>query len=208
MTTGTDGVLAFLSLKLAQVRPPGEAAQAVQQAVALTRYAEGLTDEQELRGELEVLGYSGLVLTRLLLSASLRRQLELYRDRLAIWRALLKDGKLTESEFRTLLERAGVSQETVLLEMERARSQRPSAPVKSLDLSLTVRAAPGIVVPRLAPRAINLGLRVARAETVPRPPAEEGLDLGLRVLAVPEISPRRVAQSIEVTLRAVSVEEV
>lgn len=207
MTTGFDAILNLIEQRIGLgegvVREPSP----TQSAVAMTRYVEGLTDEQLLRGELASLGYEPRVIDRLVLAAQLRRQLELYKDRRDIWRTQLKSGDLTESEFRTLLEDAGVTPDTVALEADRSRSQKPASTVQSVDVTLSALNVGEIVAERPVALPLDLGLSILATQEISAPEGARSLDMGLSILAAALQPAPRVPESITVALVVQSIEE-
>jgi len=202
-------VIRYLSDKLAQVRPPGEEELASGSSVAVSRYEEGLTADTEFEGELVALGYSGARLNNLLLQGILRRQLALYRDRLALWRQQVKDGILAPSELYTLMEREGVGADVVEMERQRMESQTPTQPVLSTEVTLSVLEIEEIPARPVAV-ASTVSLAILGAERVVEVPVVVlSSEVSLAVLGVEVVEEVPVVLlSSEVTLAVLAAEVV
>lgn len=201
-------IIRYLESKLAAVRPPGEEELAAGSSVAISRYVEGLTADTEFQGELEALGYSGARLNNLLLQGVLRRQLELYRDRLALWRQQVKDNVLAPSELLTLMEREGVGGDVVEMERQRMEAQTPTQPILSTEVTLSVLEIEEIAARPVAV-ATEVTLAVLGAETVEEAAVEIlPSDVSLVILGVEEIPPPAPEVGVEITLAILESEEV
>lgn len=199
--------LSAIELEMEGVQSPEREASATQSGVAVSRFVEGLTDEGELRGELQALGYTGQRQDRLVLAAQLRRQLDLYKDRLAIWRQQFKDGQLTQSEFATLIEGAGAGPDTLALELQRAAPQKPKAVIQSVLVGLSVLSAEELEArPAAQPVMITLGV-LAAGEIAAPVEAVERVQVSLNVLQAAEVPRPPALEPVLVTLAILEVEE-
>lgn len=208
MPEDISGVLADLEEALAGAQAPEVAAAATGSGVATARYVEGLTSEDELRGELQALGYVGPRQDRLVLVANLSRQLDLYRDRRDIWRAQLRARDISLDQFLALLEGAGIPDDSVALERARAEAQHPAAVLQSVQLSLAVLTAEE-VPERPAGQPIALSIAVLEAAVVAEAVArEQTISLSLSVLSAAEVPAAPALQPIALSIAALEAEEV
>ena len=212
MTTGPaasaiEAGLALIESRLAGAQTEEEAARAAGSGVALSRYTEGMTDDQQLLGELTALGYAQPQLSNLLLQAQLRRSLSLWQERRALWKAQAKTGTLTPSEYQTLLEQAGLSAEAVLLELALIQSQKPAAVIQSSEIGIRILAA-NIIGERPQELTAEISLRVLSA--VQAPPAPEGIQpaqISLTILSAERAPEVGAAAPAQISLEIIEAQE-
>ena len=201
-------IISDIAQRAARVQTTETETAATQGGVAVSRYVAGMTDVLELRGELKALGYTGIGQDRYVLAAELRRQLELFQDRLALWRDQLKKNELTSSEFATLLDGAGLPIESVNLELERATSVKPVAVTKRVAVSLGILEA-DILTPRPTEAPVAVSLGILEADIIPAAAAglsRVGVQLRVRVAELaPTLAPVR---PVAVSLGIIGVMEV
>lgn len=200
-----SSILQTIEERISRARPPEAEARAAGSGVAVSRYAEGLTDETELRGELRALGYTGDREDNLVLQAQLRRELELYRDRLALLRQQQRAGDISLSQFLSGVEALGLSAEAVELERRRAESAAP-APVRRavqislglldvqevpprpaeqpVQITLGVLEAAQVAAPASSSVPVALTLSVLEADVVPEPAPVQAVQIGLAILTI------------------------
>lgn len=203
-----ENVISFIDKVLAEAPTPAEKDAAIQSGVALSRFVEGMTAEQELRGELQALGYDGLVLERYVLAAYLRRGLELFRERKALWRSQVKEGTITPSDYADLLEQAGVSQEAVEQELQLIGAQKPKQALQSVEVFLAVLGAEELPA-RAALPAAEISLKIMEASAV-----EEAVtlvlpsEISLAILEAQQLPTIPAAAPVELSLAILSAQEV
>jgi len=199
--------LSDLGDALSAIRPPAVEAEATQSGVAISRYVEGLTGEMQLRGELQALGYGGKRADRLVLAAKLRRQLELYRDMRTLWRAQLAKGQLTDSQYATLLESAGVPGQTILDELALTDARPPAQVLQAVQMSLEVVSATESP-PAAVASPVALSLEIIAADEVPGPlPPGDRVALSLEIIAADEVPALPTAQPVALSLDLIAYEE-
>lgn len=183
-----ENVIAAIEQALAEQQLPGDVEAAVQSGVPISRFVAGITNVEQLVGELSALGYKGIRQTRLVLAAQLKRELELFLDRLVLRRQQLKDGKITLSQFTSWLELSGIDAEGVALEVARAEAKPPAKVIQS----------------------VQVALRMAEVAEVPARPVEQPLTLGIRIVQAETmlVAPTVGVQSLALTLRLTELEEV
>ena len=203
-----EDVIAAIEASLAEQPTPGEEQAAVQSGVPIARYVAGMTSVDQLEGELSALGYKGIRRTRLMLAAQLKRELELFNDRLAIKRQEVRDKIITLSQFTTWLELSGIDGEGVALEVSRAAAAVPAPGRESVEVSLRILDIEEVPA-RPMEQPVALGIRIIEAAAAPAAPAAgvQSLALSLRFAEVQSVQEVPV-QSPVLYLDIIKIEEV
>ena len=200
--------ISLIESRLAAVRPAEAEALAAGAPVAISRYVEGLSNDQELQGELEALGYSGPRLANFLLQAQLRRELEIYQARKAGWGKRFQAGDISEGEYRTLLERAGAEPDAIELEVALLAERPVSGALQSSEIFLSILSGEDVLPrPALAPSEIFLSM-VEATEVREVTEVMRNTEISLAVLEASEVPPRIGGISSEIILTILAVEEV
>ncbi len=203
-----EDVLRFIEQQLQELQSPGEAEAAVQSGVPIARYVAGMINPDELAGELTALGYKGLKRTRLMLAAQLKRELELFNDRLAIKRKQLADKQITLSAFTTWLEESGIDSEGVALEVSRAEAAGPAKVVESVQITLRLLQVQEVAA-RPEEQAIAVGLRVTQAELVEAPvEGIQPLNVSMSIIQLEGEITTPPLEPVSISLSLVGIEEV
>ena len=158
--------LDFLPFQEAEVRAAGR-------GVPVRRFREGLTDRQEFRDELVMLGYKDTDVARFEVQALLEQDANIRLDTLAAYRAGLRTGRLTEPQFRARASQLGVEprQVDVYVETDQLRRKLEDPTDEEKELRATGR---GTVLARyregwtsrdeFAGEMLSLGYTLAEAD--------------------------------------------
>ena len=129
MTERVRAGLDFLPFQEAELRSSGRAAPR-------RRYREGISTENMLRAELEMLGYSGPQIDRQTILADIERDTELRLDTLGAYRAGLRTGRISEVDFRVRAAILGVLPDFIDLYVEHDQLRRRLEPPTDEDKEL------------------------------------------------------------------------
>ena len=195
--------------RLAALGPPVRTVAGQRSSVPIRRYAEGRTSGAQLRAELHQLGYSGVQLERLALSADLELDLEQRRIQADTARAEFRRGLLDQTLLKARLIEAGFSEPmaALIVRNEVARAVRPvqrrssiglllaaatvdvvqDRPTRRSSIGLLLTAQPGDIIREGGQRRSSIGLRLlAPPGAELPPPPERHSSIGLVLKARPE----------------------
>lgn len=203
-----NNLLDTIGERIAVLGPPARSVAGQRSSVAIRRFVEGRTSGSQLRAELALLGYSGLQLERLAISADLELDLARHKTLADVAIGGFRRSLLDAGTLKARLVVAGFTPEAadlmVMEELSKAAkpAQRrssiglvfhvpqeavvPDRPTRRSSIGLLFKAPPAAVIREAAPRRSSIGLRfVVPPEAELPPPPERRSSIGLVLKAPP-----------------------
>ena len=179
-------ILDTIAERIAILGPPVRTVAGQRSSVPIRRFVEGRTSASQLRSELVLLGYSGLQLERLAISADLELDLVRHKALADVATGDFRRSLLDASTLKARFVEVGFTLEAadMMVLEELSKVAKPTPRRSSIGLVLT--AEPADVLQDRPTRRSSIGLvLVARREDVIREGGPRRSSIGLRLLVAP-----------------------
>ena len=155
---GARELLNELQEALATTGPPSPGVPPQRSSVPIRRFVEGAINNDELRRELEVLGYTGLRQERLVFSAILELDLATKRDVAATLARLVRDGDVPAELLQARLVEAGFQPASARVRAQLELARLPEPPGRPIAVGLVFIPEGGSELEEPDRRSIAVGL--------------------------------------------------